>query len=86
VIEMPIPVQQEVEDLGDPTLRRLGFLVFQPVEFQVFDRATWDRNERGEGSHERYKDRQRWEVIRRLEVGGTFGGAGGPSFTGRARA
>jgi len=65
VVDMPLAVPDLLEghSLGD----RLGFLVMQPVEFQVFDKATWDRNEEGEGSHPRYKDRQRWEVIRRLE-------------------
>ncbi|HOU52485.1 MAG TPA: TIGR04552 family protein [Myxococcota bacterium] len=72
VVDLPIPVPErtKVHSVGD----RLGFLVMQPVEFQVFDRQTWDRNEEGEGSHPRYKDRQRWEVIRRLEREGEMGG------------
>jgi len=72
VVDMPIAVTDltRTHSLGD----RLGFLVMQPVEFQVFDRQTWAWNEEGEGSHPRYKDRQRWEVIRRLEREGEMGG------------
>ena len=70
VVDMPLRVDEFVTD---PALRDLGFLVFSLVEFQMFDEPTFEQNERGESSHDRYKDRQRWEVIRRLVYGGQFG-------------
>ncbi len=44
-------------------------IVFQPVEFQLLDRATAIKNEEGENSHDRYKRRQRMRVLRRLSRG-----------------
>lgn len=85
VVDMPLRVDDLVRKLDDPALESLGSLIFLLVEFQVFDEATWAGNEEGDGSHERYKDRQRWEVIRRLLYGGRFGGAGGLGFEGKTR-
>ena len=48
----------------------LGRTVFALVEFQVLDRETAKRNEEGENSHERYKERQHTIVERRLKKGG----------------
>ena len=44
-------------------------IAFEPVEFQLVDRETAEENERGENSHERYKHRQRLQVLRRLSRG-----------------
>lgn len=85
VIDMPVRVRDLVDRANDPALNELGALVFLVVEFQMFDEATWAANEQGDGSHERYKDRQRWEVVRRLEHGGRIGGIGGPRFAGKTR-
>jgi uncharacterized protein (TIGR04552 family) len=85
VVEMPIRVDALPAAAAHPDLASLGPLIFLLVEFQVFDEATWSSNEVGDGSHDRYKDRQRWEVIRRLMYGGRFGGAGGPGFEGKTR-
>lgn len=51
-------------------------IVFQPVEFQLMDRATAVKNEEGENSHERYKRRQRRTVLRRLSRGLVVPGKG----------
>jgi len=82
VVDLPVRVDDLIRASGDACPRHLGSLVFLWVEFQVFDLATWEANERGEASHERYKDRQRWEVIRRLVYGQS---GGGPGFGGRTR-
>ncbi|MGC4115850.1 MAG: TIGR04552 family protein [Myxococcales bacterium] len=44
-------------------------IVFSWVEFQVMDMATAVENERGDSSHERYKERQKVKVLRRLSKG-----------------
>jgi len=85
VIDMPLRVRDLVDRARDPALRDLGSIVFLVVEFQMFDEKTWEANELGDGSHDRYKDRQRWEVVRRLEHGGRVGGIGGPRFAGKTR-
>jgi uncharacterized protein (TIGR04552 family) len=85
VIDMPVDVRDLVSKSNDPALKSLGNIVFLIVEVQMFDLATWKMNEQGEGSHNRYKDRQHWEVVRRLEHGGRIGGIGGPRFAGKTR-
>lgn len=66
VADIPHRVDRLLEDIDDPSLLEYGKLVFIPVEFQVFDLATWEENERGPANHEAYKARQRAEVWRRL--------------------
>lgn len=83
VVDMPVRVDDLIRAAADPGLAGLGFIVFVGAEFQVFDLATFEANERGDASHERYKDRQRWEVIRRLVYGALADG--GPGRGGRAR-
>jgi uncharacterized protein (TIGR04552 family) len=85
VVDLPLRVDEMVAATRDPALVDLGAIVFVPVEFQMFDAATFAANELGESRHESYKDRQKWDVIRRLLHGGPFGGAGGPGFGGRIR-
>lgn len=73
VVDMPMRVDDLIAESNDPELYKLGFLVFILVEFQMFDEATWQANESGDASHEKYKQRQRWDVIRRLVYGGGIG-------------
>ena len=47
----------------------LGPIIFVICEFQVIDRDTEAANEHGEASHDRYKERQRKAVMRRLQLG-----------------
>lgn len=47
----------------------LGRTVLALVEFQVVDEATAEANEQGENAHDRYKERQRAIVERRLKRG-----------------
>jgi hypothetical protein len=46
-----------------------GSIVFVLCEFQLVDETTEASNERGEASHERYKERQMQAVKRRLKIG-----------------
>ena len=78
VVDLPLRVDDLI-DPDEPSLSALGFLVFYVVEFQMFDERTNDENQQGDSSHESYKDRQRWEVIRRLVYGSQLSGAGGPA-------
>ena len=48
---------------------RKGRVVFGQCEFQIIDAETARANEQGENSHERYKRRQRVQVLRRLARG-----------------
>ncbi len=78
VVDLPLRVDDLI-DPDDPGLSNLGFLVFYVVEFQMFDEQTDVENQQGDSSHESYKDRQRWEVIRRLVYGSQLSDAGGPA-------
>ncbi len=79
IADMPLRVDDLVADLRDSRMGGLGTLIYSVVEFQLFDQATWEANEQGESSHERYKDRQKWDVVRRLMYGAGPGGlASGP--------
>ena len=48
---------------------RKGRIALALVEFQIVDEATAQANEQGENSHERYKQRQRDVVLKRLSRG-----------------
>jgi uncharacterized protein (TIGR04552 family) len=69
VTDIPLRVGDMVAEAADPSLASLGFLVFVLCEFQMFDEKTFLENEQGESNHEHYKDRQKWQVIRRLVYG-----------------
>jgi len=56
-------------ELAPPSAWSLGPIVFVLCEFQVLDQATEQTNERGDASHEKYKERQRHAVKRRLKIG-----------------
>jgi hypothetical protein len=68
VTEIPLRVPRSV--LERSTLSTsLGRVIFALVEFQVVDRETDVANELGNASHDRYKERQRQAVMRRLKLG-----------------
>jgi uncharacterized protein (TIGR04552 family) len=70
VVDLPIRVDHVLERPEYEHLKRLGHLVFVSVEFQVFDRETFDYNERdSDASHKAYKMRQKERVRHRLEIG-----------------
>ena len=68
VAEVPVRVDTALAH-RDGLLDRLGPVVYTMVEFQVFDEATWEANERGAASHASYKARQRGGVLGRLVPG-----------------
>ncbi len=84
VAELPIKVREMIPK-GDPVAAELGCLVYIQIEFQFFDEETWRGNEVGENNHERYKDRQNWEVIRRLVHGNRYGMADDAGWEGKTR-
>jgi uncharacterized protein (TIGR04552 family) len=70
VVDLPIRVDHVLERPEYEQLKRLGHLVFVTVEFQVFDRQTFDYNEQdSDASHNAYKLRQKDRVRHRLEFG-----------------
>jgi len=85
VVDMPLRVDAIVEEAGKPGLGTLGHVVFILVEFQIFDEETNRFNEQGDASHENYKERQRWEVIRRLVYGAQGAVGDNPGLGGKTR-
>jgi uncharacterized protein (TIGR04562 family) len=69
VVDLPIRLPPEILKAAPPAAEGLGPVVFVLCEFQIVDRDTEEANERGEASHERYKERQRQSVKRRLKIG-----------------
>ncbi len=69
VLDMPIRADEFLEELGLPYTPELGALVFVLVEFQVFDKATYEKNEAGPARHSLYKERQKQMVLNRLVRG-----------------
>jgi len=69
VVDMPVRLPERVLELAPPEAARFGRIVFVVCEFQVIDEATEARNELGDASHARYKDRQKKAVMRRLQLG-----------------
>ena len=69
VIDLPVRVDDLLAELGAPPTAQTGFIAFVLVEFQVFDKATYQTNEEGPASHARYKNRQKEMVLRRLVQG-----------------
>jgi uncharacterized protein (TIGR04552 family) len=53
----------------DPLFSENGTIVFVLTEFQIIDVRTAESNERGENSHEKYKERQAMRVKARLMHG-----------------
>ncbi len=69
VVDLPLRVPQAVLDAAPGTASALGPVIFALTEFQVVDRQTEAANELGEASHDKYKERQRTAVMRRLKLG-----------------
>ena len=69
VVDLPIRVPASVLEASPPAAWTLGPVVFVLCEFQVVDRETEASNERGEASHDAYKERQRDAVMQRLKLG-----------------
>lgn len=69
VVDLPLRVPQAVLDAAPASAAALGPVIFALTEFQVIDRQTEANNELGEASHEKYKERQRQAVMRRLKLG-----------------
>jgi len=69
VVDLPLRVPQPVLDAAPASAAALGPVIFALTEFQVIDRETEAHNELGEASHEKYKERQRQAVMRRLKLG-----------------
>lgn len=69
VADVPIRLDQFLPppELDDRT--RKARITLATCEFQISDERTAAENERGENSHERYKERQRTVVLKRLSSG-----------------
>ena len=68
VVDLPVRVDELLPRHG-PLTEDLGRIVFSLVEFQVVDAATARSNEEGDSSHDKYKQRQSRNVLRRLSRG-----------------
>ncbi len=72
VVDMPVRIpSKQLERAAQAAAWQLAPVVFVICEFQVIDRETEAKNERGEASHAKYKDRQKRAVMRRLQMGTT---------------
>jgi uncharacterized protein (TIGR04552 family) len=69
VVDLPIRLPEGTLELAPPAAWSLGAIVFVLCEFQIVDQATEQRNEQGNASHEKYKERQKHAVKRRLKIG-----------------
>ncbi|MGZ3421319.1 MAG: TIGR04552 family protein [Polyangiales bacterium] len=69
VVDLPIRLPDRVIEDAPPAAKPLGPVIFALTEFQIIDRETESANEVGDASHERYKERQRLAVMRRLKLG-----------------
>ncbi|MBX5481953.1 MAG: TIGR04552 family protein [Myxococcaceae bacterium] len=69
VVDIPIRVDPWLPRLEEDTRERKNRLAFGLVEFQIVDQETALQNEEGESSHEKYKQRQKYQVLRRLSRG-----------------
>jgi len=59
----------EIMEMAPPAAWALGPIIFVLCEFQLIDRETEAANELGDASHAKYKERQRYAVMRRLKLG-----------------
>ncbi len=69
VVDLPVRLPDQLLKLAPPSAASLGNIVFVLCEFQIVDQEAEQGNEDGEASHERYKERQRLAVKRRLKIG-----------------
>lgn len=73
VTDVPVRVPQHLMELAPPGSENLGPIVYVLCEFQVLDAESEAANETGDASHDRYKQRQRAAVFRRLRRGAPRG-------------
>ncbi len=73
VVDMPVRLPSRILENAPASAAPLGNVIFVICEFQIVDRDTEAHNELGEASHDRYKDRQKKAVMRRLQLGGQSG-------------
>jgi len=71
VVDMPVRIPTKQLERAPQAAWQLAPVVFVICEFQVIDRETEAKNERGEASHAKYKERQKRAVMRRLQMGTT---------------
>jgi uncharacterized protein (TIGR04552 family) len=69
VVDLPIRIPDAVLRDAPASAQGLGPVIFSLAEFQIIDRETEAANELGEASHDKYKERQRQAVMRRLKLG-----------------
>lgn len=69
IADVPVRLPEDMMDMVPPVAWQLGPIVFVMCEFQLVDRETEAGNEVGEASHEKYKERIRQAVTRRLKLG-----------------
>jgi len=67
---MPVRLPKRILERAPSAAHPLGNVIFVICEFQIVDRDTEAHNELGDASHDRYKDRQKKAVMRRLQLGG----------------
>jgi len=68
--DLPVRIDKYLCRLpDDPIFAEHGTVVFVLTEFQIIDVRTAEENERGENSHDKYKDRQAARVKARLMHG-----------------
>lgn len=69
VVDVPVRLDAYLPAPGKDYRERKGRIALATCEFQMVDEATAVANDQGENSHERYKQRQRQRVLRRLSRG-----------------
>ena len=69
IVDMPVRLSRSILERAPSSAWSLGPVIFVICEFQIIDRDTEAKNETGEASHAKYKERQKKAVMRRLQLG-----------------
>lgn len=69
VVDIPVRLDAYLPPPEEDERTRKGRIGFAMVEFQICDQQTAQQNESGDNAHERYKNRQKLRVLRRLSRG-----------------
>jgi uncharacterized protein (TIGR04552 family) len=70
VADLPVRIDKYLcRTPDDPLFAEYGTVVFVLTEFQIIDARTAENNERGDNSHDKYKERQFARVKARLMHG-----------------
>ncbi len=69
VVDMPVRLPERSLLHAPQEAVALGRVIFVQTEFQITDQETERGNEKGDASHDAYKERQRIAVMRRLKLG-----------------